>query len=77
MIMYSLVVGIWLGLNFWMMPWHALQVGQARPSTSAACHFLLRTAAVQQAYSAVLHRHRPPAIKAPTAKPVQRNAEPL
>ncbi|BDA48190.1 probable solute carrier family 43 member 3 at N-terminal half [Coccomyxa sp. Obi] len=28
MIMYSLVVGIWLGLSFWMMPWHALQVGQ-------------------------------------------------
>ncbi|KAK9901983.1 hypothetical protein WJX75_000204 [Coccomyxa subellipsoidea] len=28
MILYSLVVGLWLGLNFWMMPWHALQVGQ-------------------------------------------------
>jgi hypothetical protein len=33
MILYSLVVGLWLGLNFWMMPWHALQVGQARALT--------------------------------------------
>ena len=28
MILYALVCGLWMALNFWMMPWHALQVGQ-------------------------------------------------
>lgn len=32
MILYALVCALWLGLNFWMMPWHALQVGQVRPA---------------------------------------------
>ena len=28
MILYAAVCGLWMVLNFWMMPWHALQVGQ-------------------------------------------------
>ena len=30
MILYAAVCGLWLPLNFWMMPWHAMQVGQVR-----------------------------------------------
>lgn len=29
MILYALLLAVWIALNFWMMPWHALQVGQA------------------------------------------------
>ena len=32
MILYALVCGLWMALNFWMMPWHALQVGQVSPA---------------------------------------------
>ena len=28
MILYAVVCALWMVLNFWMMPWHALQVGQ-------------------------------------------------
>lgn len=31
MILYAVVCGLWIPLNFWMMPWHALQVGQVCP----------------------------------------------
>ena len=26
--LYALVLGVWIPLNFWMMPWHALRIGQ-------------------------------------------------
>lgn len=28
MILYAAVCSLWMVVNFWMMPWHALQVGQ-------------------------------------------------
>ena len=31
MILYAVVCALWMVLNFWMMPWHALQVGQVSP----------------------------------------------
>lgn len=39
-ILYAVVCGLWIPLNFWMMPWHALQVGQVcphRPSLFSSC----------------------------------------
>ena len=33
MILYAVVCGLWMVLNFWMMPWHALQVGQVSFTT--------------------------------------------
>ena len=36
MLLYAVFIGLWLPLNFWMMPWHTLRVGQARPQTLAS-----------------------------------------
>lgn len=30
MILYALFCGLWIPVNFLMMPWHAVQVGQVR-----------------------------------------------
>lgn len=34
--LYAAVLGLWIPLNFWMMPWHALRIGQVRPCLFAA-----------------------------------------
>ncbi len=36
MLLYAAFIGLWLPLNFWMMPWHTLRVGQARPRAPRA-----------------------------------------
>ena len=28
LIVYAAICGLWIPINFWMMPWHALQIGQ-------------------------------------------------
>ena len=28
MLLYAVFIGLWVPLNFWMMPWHTLRVGQ-------------------------------------------------
>ena len=28
MLLYAAFIGLWVPLNFWMMPWHTLRVGQ-------------------------------------------------
>ena len=28
LIIYSAVCALWIPANFWMMPWHALQIGE-------------------------------------------------
>lgn len=32
--LYAAACGLWIPLNFWMMPWHALQVGQVTPGAA-------------------------------------------
>ena len=32
MLLYAAFIGLWVPLNFWMMPWHTLRVGQVLPS---------------------------------------------
>jgi hypothetical protein len=39
MILYAVVLALWIPLNFWMMPWHALHVGQVRMAPAALCLF--------------------------------------
>ena len=36
LLVYMAFIGLWLLVNFWMMPWRALQVGQVRPAP--ACY---------------------------------------
>lgn len=28
LIVYAAICALWIPINFWMMPWHAIQIGQ-------------------------------------------------
>ena len=36
MLLYAVFIGLWVPLNFWMMPWHTLRVGQVPPQLARA-----------------------------------------
>ena len=36
LIVYASVCSLWIPLNFWVMPWHALHIGQVQPRACCA-----------------------------------------